>query len=339
MPPVTGQPELLMPQHLPMTRSNGLIVRDWRLYMQAIQDNLPGTPLQPSAGGTGVNNGSSTISVGGNLRFQGAFAVTFMATGVTNLTLPTSGTLATTAGTVGPIAGTANQITASAATGSVTLSLAGPHNFTTLASKGVLYGNGTAAIQALAVNATATLSFLSQVSSGTPAWVASTGTGSVVLSTSPTLVTPVLGVATATSITFGGSALSHYDEGTFVPTVSFGGSSVGVTYGVQVGLYARIGNRVFYQLHVTLTAKGAAPGTLLIGGLPVASVNTANSQAAAAVYADALNAGVTTQVEAWVNVNATTIGIAKYVAGASTALVDTDATNTSEFRIAGSYAV
>lgn len=51
---------------------------------------------------------------------------------------------------VSSIAGTANQITASSPTGNVTLSLAGPHNYTTLTSHGLLYGNGTSAIQALA---------------------------------------------------------------------------------------------------------------------------------------------------------------------------------------------
>lgn len=40
----------------------------------------------------------------------------------------------------------------------------------TLASNGVLYGNGTSAVQALAVNSTATNKFLTQVSSGAPAW-------------------------------------------------------------------------------------------------------------------------------------------------------------------------
>lgn len=40
-----------------------------------------------------------------------------------------------------------------------------------------------------------------QVTASLPAWVTGTGTGSVVLATSPTLVTPILGVATATSLT------------------------------------------------------------------------------------------------------------------------------------------
>jgi hypothetical protein len=49
-------------------------------------------------GGTGVNNGSNTITVAGNVSHAGAFTQTFTATGNTSVTLPTSGTLLTTAG-------------------------------------------------------------------------------------------------------------------------------------------------------------------------------------------------------------------------------------------------
>jgi hypothetical protein len=47
-------------------------------------------------GGTGVNNGTSTITLGGSLTTSGAFASTFTMTGITTVTFPTSGTLATT---------------------------------------------------------------------------------------------------------------------------------------------------------------------------------------------------------------------------------------------------
>lgn len=52
------------------------------------------TPLGGSSGGTGVNNGSNTLTLGGNLTTSGAFATTLTVTGVTNVTLPTTGTLA-----------------------------------------------------------------------------------------------------------------------------------------------------------------------------------------------------------------------------------------------------
>lgn len=62
----------------------------------------------------------------------------------------TISSITTLLGTVMPsaIAGTANQITASASVGSITLSLAGPHNFTSLTSTALLLGAGTSAITA-----------------------------------------------------------------------------------------------------------------------------------------------------------------------------------------------
>ena len=82
-----------------------------------------GTLISPIFGGTGVNNGASTLTLGGSLTTSGAFASTFTMTGATNVTFPTSGTLATIGATVSSITGTANQIAASASAGAVTLSL------------------------------------------------------------------------------------------------------------------------------------------------------------------------------------------------------------------------
>jgi hypothetical protein len=57
-----------------------------------------GTVIGSTYGGTGVNNGSSTITLGGNLVTSGANAITFTSTATTSVTLPTAGTLATLAG-------------------------------------------------------------------------------------------------------------------------------------------------------------------------------------------------------------------------------------------------
>ena len=58
-----------------------------------------GTIVGPTYGGTGVNNGSNTLTLGGNVTHSGAYTQTFTATANTNVTLPTTGTLATLAGT------------------------------------------------------------------------------------------------------------------------------------------------------------------------------------------------------------------------------------------------
>ncbi|HMD00285.1 MAG TPA: hypothetical protein VKH37_09030, partial [Ferruginibacter sp.] len=50
-----------------------------------------GTLIDPTYGGTGINNGTKTITLGGNLVTSGAYATTLTVTGTTNATIP-SGT-------------------------------------------------------------------------------------------------------------------------------------------------------------------------------------------------------------------------------------------------------
>lgn len=69
-------------------------------------------------GGTNVNNGSSSITVGGNVTYSGAFAFTGTLINTTSVTFPTSGTLATVGGTVPSLQGTANQVLVNGTSGS-----------------------------------------------------------------------------------------------------------------------------------------------------------------------------------------------------------------------------
>jgi hypothetical protein len=71
----------------------------------ATATNLTGILLGAN-GGTGVANTGKTITLGGNLTTAGANATTLTTTGPTNITLPTSGTIATMAATVNAQTGT-----------------------------------------------------------------------------------------------------------------------------------------------------------------------------------------------------------------------------------------
>ena len=83
----------------------------------------------------------------------------------------------------------------------------------------------------------------------------STGTGTFVGSNTPTLVTPVLGAATATSINFGGSTLNTYTSTTsYSPVVTFAtNGNLSVAYSVQNGAYTQIGNVVYVSIGLTFT--------------------------------------------------------------------------------------
>lgn len=99
-----------------------------------------------------------------------------------------------------------------------------------------------------------------------------TGSGAAVFANTPTLVTPVLGAATATSISFGNEALANYDEGTFTPTVTLVGGAGNTTpvYSTNSGRYTRIGRMVFVDVYLTGDGgnEGAGTGQINIA-LPV----------------------------------------------------------------------
>jgi hypothetical protein len=85
-----------------------------------------------------------------------------------------------------------------------------------------------------------------------------------------------LGVATATSITFGGTALAHYVEGTWTPTI-VGSSSAGTaTYVVQVGSYERIGRQITCRFYIQFNTWTGTGPSVSIGGLPLTSAATTN---------------------------------------------------------------
>lgn len=76
------------------------------------------------------------------------------------------------------------------------------------------------------------------------------------------------------------NTLDDYEEGSFTPSLKFGGASVGMTYGTQQGHYTKIGRQVFISIKIVLTAKGSSTGDATISGLPfTASSNNATADA------------------------------------------------------------
>jgi len=120
-----------------------------------------GTIVGPTYGGTGVNNGSNTLTLAGNVSHAGAFTQTFTATANTSVTLPTSGTLATLAGTETFTNKTLTSPTINAGalsgtfTGSATLSgvitLSNTTDATSTTAAGVIMSGGLAVAKAIFV--------------------------------------------------------------------------------------------------------------------------------------------------------------------------------------------
>jgi len=193
--------------------------------------------LVASKGGTGINNGSSTITVGGNLVTSGAttigsstHTVAFATSGNTSITLPASGTLATLAG--------AESLT--------------NKKLGSLTSNGIVTTSG---------------------GDGTLSVTATTGSGNVVLATSPTLTTPAIGAATATSIN--GLTIS---------------SSTG-TLTIANGKTATVSNTLTFTGTDSSSVAFGAGGTVLYTGNNLADLSSTTSAELAGVISDETGSG------------------------------------------------
>lgn len=79
-------------------KADGTVDTSTYLTSSGTASNVSGVVLGAN-GGTGIANSGKTITLGGNLTTAGAFTQTLTATAASNVTLPTTGTLATIAGT------------------------------------------------------------------------------------------------------------------------------------------------------------------------------------------------------------------------------------------------
>jgi len=68
--------------------------------------------------------------------------------------------------------------------------------------------------------------------------------------------------------------LDSYEEGTWSPTLMFGGNSTGVSYAtVNGGSYVKIGRQVILHGRLSISSKGSSTGDATIGGFPFAAAN------------------------------------------------------------------
>jgi len=131
------------------------------------------------------------------------------------------------------------------------------------------------------------------------------------------------------------NTLDDYEEGTFTPTLTFGGASTGIT-GNFSGKYTKIGNVVYYAVSIGLTSKGSATGDAGIGGLPFTSASGFFPNGTPRSVADLT---FTAPLYAGVNQSATTMFLLDNNGGAQAAITNADFTNSTELNVVGFYYV
>lgn len=70
------------------------------------------------------------------------------------------------------------------------------------------------------------------------------------------------------------NTLDDYEEGTWTPSLQFGGAASGMTYGAtRTGHYIKVGQLVHISFRLVLTARGTSTGNATVTGLPFTSAN------------------------------------------------------------------
>jgi hypothetical protein len=166
-----------------------------------------------------------------------------------------------------------------------------------------------------------------------------TGTGNVARATSPLFVTPTIGAAAATSISFGGTTLATYVEGSCTLSLTFGGGSTGITYSVRTCKYQQVGNTVTLRAYLALSSKGSSTGSAVITGLPVAASATASEFQAGQVI---VGNGSSYTGTSYGNIDpaaTTSINLVVVNGGVAAALTDTNFVNTSNINLSFRYTI
>lgn len=244
---------------------------------EAFQTAVPATKLSqlqldivldPAHGGTGANNGTNTLTLGGNLATAGAFASTFTMTSVTSVTFPTSGTLLSTAAAVTPAQGGTGLASYTAGD--------------------LLYASGAETLAKLADIATGNV-LLSGGAGAAPSY------GKVGLTTHVSGILPVAsggtGAATLTGITYGNgtgafTAATAAQIASALDTQAIGGNAATAT---KLATAVTINGKSFDgSAGFTLTTTDLAEGTNLyytnarVLATPLTGLSTATNSALAA---------------------------------------------------------
>lgn len=64
------------------------------------------------------------------------------------------------------------------------------------------------------------------------------------------------------------NTLDDYEEGTWTPTITFGGNSAGQTFSSSGATYVKVGQMVLVQMNVFFSNKGSSTGNANVTGLP-----------------------------------------------------------------------
>jgi hypothetical protein len=136
------------------------------------------------------------------------------------------------------------------------------------------------------------------------------------------------------------NTLDDYEEGTWTPTISFGGASVGVTYAAsRAGQYTKIGRQVTATAYILLTNKGTSTGSASIGGLPYV-IGATSGFYSSACFSAISQLSYVGMLQGYGEISTNRIDLVETTeAGSQTNITDADFTNVSQVLVQFTYFV
>jgi len=134
------------------------------------------------------------------------------------------------------------------------------------------------------------------------------------------------------------NTLDDYEEGTWTPSLLFGGGSTGMAYTTQSGIYNKIGRICHIQVRITLSAKGSSTGSAYVTGWPFSANSGAGEHPILVHCITAIDWPGSSHTSLLGNLSGTTCHLRAYgdnVAQAS--CTDASFTNTSDFTMSGVF--
>ncbi len=182
-------------------------------------------------------------------------------------------------------------------------------------------------------NVTSTL----RASDGSPVALTVGATGAVTAAIAPlTLTGGQLAFPATQNASADANTLDDYEEGTWTPTLTFGGSSSGMSTTGSAGYYTKLGNIVTISGYLVMPTKGSSTGDAVMGGLPFTISNNVAAYAAVAVRLNTVSFANFPQATG--TINDTTIQVGEITeAGVITSLVDTNFENGSSIMMNMTY--
>jgi len=140
------------------------------------------------------------------------------------------------------------------------------------------------------------------------------------------------GTGTMTSELF-----DDYEEGTFTPSITFGGASVGLTYTARNGSYTKVGNVVHFRIGIDINSAGSSTGAMKLTDLPFVSASASYANYPCVMTAYSFT-GLTGAIVCQVNGNANDIDVLQWGATGCGSVTQANVSS-GYFMVFGSYFV